>query len=75
MTARSVALVLVFMTMGALHAQDGAPQNDSIRKDELRADLNFLAGAAMRGEAAELPAETVVSFELRSPVTIQEKKN
>ena len=32
------------------------------------------AGAAMRGEAAEIAAETVVSFELRSPVTIQELK-
>ena len=27
-----------------------------------------------RGDAAEIPAESVVSFELRSPVTIQEKK-
>ena len=32
------------------------------------------AGVAMRGDAAEIPAESVVSFELRSPVTIQEKK-
>jgi hypothetical protein len=32
------------------------------------------AGAALRGEASEIPAETVITFELRSPVTIQEKK-
>jgi hypothetical protein len=32
------------------------------------------AGAVMRGDAAVIPAESVVSFELRSPVTIQEKK-
>jgi hypothetical protein len=32
------------------------------------------AGAALRGEAAVIAAETVVSFELRSPVTIQELK-
>ena len=32
------------------------------------------AGAAMRGDAAEIPAESVVAFELRSPITIQEKK-
>ena len=32
------------------------------------------AGAAMRGEAAAIPAETLVAFELRSPVTIREKK-
>ena len=32
------------------------------------------AGAAMRGAAAEIPAETVMAFELRSPVTIREKR-
>ena len=32
------------------------------------------AGAATRGDAAEIPAEAVLSFELRSPVTIREKK-
>ena len=31
------------------------------------------AGAVMKGAAAEIPAETLVGFELRSPVTIQEK--
>ena len=33
------------------------------------------AGAAMRGDAAEIPAETVIAFELRSPVTIRERKS
>jgi hypothetical protein len=32
------------------------------------------AGAAMRGEASEIPAETIITFELRSPVTIHERK-
>ena len=32
------------------------------------------AGVAMRGDAAEIPAETVVGFELRSPVTIREQR-
>lgn len=32
------------------------------------------AGAAMRGEAAAIPAETVIAFELRSPVTIEERR-
>lgn len=32
------------------------------------------AGAAMRGEAAEIAAESVITFELRTPVTITEKK-
>jgi len=31
------------------------------------------AGAAMRGDAAEIAAETVIAFELRSPVTIHER--
>jgi hypothetical protein len=32
------------------------------------------AGAVMRGDAAVIPAETLIGFELRSPVTIQELK-
>ena len=32
------------------------------------------AGAAMRGEDAVIPGETLIGFELRSPVTIQELK-
>jgi hypothetical protein len=32
------------------------------------------AGAVMRGDDAVIPAESVLSFELRSPVTITEKK-
>jgi hypothetical protein len=30
------------------------------------------AGVAQRGEAADIPAETLITFELRSPVTIRE---
>ena len=32
------------------------------------------AGAAMRGAPSEIPAETVITFELRSPVTITQRK-
>jgi hypothetical protein len=32
------------------------------------------AGAAMRGEAAAIPPETLITFTLRSPVTIHEKR-
>jgi hypothetical protein len=32
------------------------------------------AGAVMRGEAAVIPAETLIGFELRSPITITELK-
>jgi len=30
-------------------------------------------GTLMRGESAEIPAESVIGFELRSPITIEEK--
>ena len=32
------------------------------------------AGTVMKGDAAVLPAETVIGFELRSPLTIEEQK-
>lgn len=32
------------------------------------------AGTAMRGDAAVIPAESVIGFELRSPLTIEERK-
>jgi len=31
-------------------------------------------GALARGESAEIPAEAVIGFELRSPITVQEQK-
>jgi hypothetical protein len=44
------ALVLIVTT---LQAQERAPGNDSIRQEELRADLFFLAGDAMRGRLTD----------------------
>ena len=32
------------------------------------------AGTVMRGEAADIPAETIIPFTLRSPVTIREQR-
>jgi len=40
--------VLVVLT-GLLVAQERAPENDSIRADDLKADLYFLAGDSLRG--------------------------
>ena len=40
---------------GALHGQDRAPQNDSIRKEEMRADVLFLASENMRGRLVDTP--------------------
>src|SRR5881409_2733939 len=44
-----VALALV----APLRAQVAAPQNDSIRQEDLRADLFFLAGDSMRGRLTD----------------------
>ncbi len=57
----AVSLILpVFLVFGqqsreGLHAQEVAPQADSIRESDLRADLFFLAGDAMRGRLVGTP--------------------
>ena len=48
---RTFAL-LVILTTPTLLAQEQAPQNDSIRQSDLRADLFFLASDAMQGRLA-----------------------
>jgi hypothetical protein len=45
LTAATIAVTLIY----ALSAQERAPQIESIRKAELKADLFFLAGDGMRG--------------------------
>jgi hypothetical protein len=54
MNRRLALAVLVVLTIG-LHAQERAPHNDSIRKDEVRADILFLAGNDMRGRMVDTP--------------------
>ena len=46
-------LVVAACLAAAVHlaAQQRAPQNESIRQEDLRADLFFLAGDSMRGPA------------------------
>jgi Zn-dependent M28 family amino/carboxypeptidase len=41
------------LLVGALHAQNRAPQNDSITQSDLRADLFFLAGDSLRGRLTD----------------------
>lgn len=48
MNIRRIAVALCLAAV-PLSAQEHAPQNDSIRQSDLRADLFFLAGDAMRG--------------------------
>src|SRR3981081_2428432 len=54
MLKRACAAAILSLVLAPLHpsAQDSAlraPQNDSIRKEDLRADLFFLAGDSLRG--------------------------
>lgn len=53
MTARPLASALALLTVVSLGAQQRAPGLESIRQDELRADLFFLAGDAMRGRLTD----------------------
>jgi hypothetical protein len=48
-------LIAAACLIAAVHviAQQRAPQNDSIRQDDLRADLFFLAGDSMRGRLTD----------------------
>lgn len=53
MCARPLAVVLAVLAVVSLGAQQRAPGLESIRQDELRADLFFLAGDAMRGRLTD----------------------
>jgi PA domain len=53
MSARPLASVLALLAVVSLGAQQRAPGLESIRQDDLRADLFFLAGDAMRGRLTD----------------------
>lgn len=53
MMKRVWAVVITLVAFAALGAQERAPQHDSIRKEDLRADLFFLAGDSMRGRLTD----------------------
>jgi hypothetical protein len=55
-----------FSPVPALLAQTRAPQNDSIRQDQLRADLFFLAGDAMRGRLTDTEQNRAAADYIRS---------
>jgi len=45
----------------SLRAEERAPQNDSIRKEELRADLFFLAGDSLQGRLTNTPGNAIAA--------------
>ncbi len=58
MKLRPAVAALVVAAAGinsAPHGQDQTPQNESIRKEDMRADVFFLAGDNMRGRLVDTP--------------------
>jgi len=56
-----IAGTLILAQWASVATQDGAPQVDSIRKAELRADLFFLASDAMRGRLTDTPENNLAA--------------
>ena len=61
----SLAAVLL-VAVGLVSAQQRAPQNESIRQEELRADLYYLAGDAMRGRLTDTVENLATADYIRS---------
>src|SRR4029453_154459 len=53
MTTRALAIVAAALLTTTLAAQQKAPGNESITQSDLRADLFFLSGDAMRGRLTD----------------------
>ena len=62
---RTLTLLLLLSTT-ALTAQERAPENDSIRQSDLRADLFFLASDAMQGRLADTPENRMAAEFIKS---------
>lgn len=62
---KPVTLALALLASAAA-AQEKAPQNESIRKGELRADLYFLAGDGMRGRLTAAPENALAAEWVKS---------
>src|SRR6476469_4480491 len=58
--------VAVLALIALLTAQSGAPQNESIRQQDLRADLFFLAGDSMRGRLTDTEENRAAADFIRS---------
>src|SRR5262245_24132334 len=64
--SRFVPCVSFTLTVVALAAQQRAPQNDSIRKEDLRADLFFVAADSMRGRLTDTEENRATADYIRS---------
>jgi Zn-dependent M28 family amino/carboxypeptidase len=61
-----LAALVTIATIASLSAQQRAPQNESIRAEELRADLFFHAGDAMRGRLTDTVENRATADYIRS---------
>lgn len=59
-------ILSALLLAGGLAAQEQAPQNDSIRKEDLRADLFYYASDAMRGRLVDTAENLVATEFIRS---------
>src|SRR5947209_2154430 len=62
----SFAVAFIALVAIGLTAQTRAPQNDSITKEDLRADLFFLAGDSMRGRLTDTEENRAAGDFIRS---------
>ena len=61
-----VATLLITLLIAPTSAQQRAPQNESIRQEDLRADLFFLAGDSMRGRLTDTEENRAAADFIRS---------
>jgi hypothetical protein len=61
-----LAVLVLAVTSLSIQAQSTAPQIDSIRQDDLKADLYFLGSDAMRGRLTNTPENLIASEWVKS---------
>ncbi len=66
MPVRLSLAAFMVVAVGLVSAQQRAPQNESIRQEELRADLYYLAGDAMRGRLTDTVENLATADYIRS---------
>src|SRR5712671_7438420 len=66
MAKHLLAGLVVVLLLTPIAAQQRAPQNDSIRQEDLRADLFFLAGDSMRGRLTDTEENRAAADFIRS---------
>jgi hypothetical protein len=66
MVKRLLASLTVVVLLAPIAAQQHAPQNDSIRQEDLRADLFFIAGDSLRGRLTDTEENRATADFIRS---------